>query len=258
MRLLRRRGQPGLPDDWRQLLAARSGQWALLDDDERTRLGELAELLLTTKRWEAARGIALTDPIRTLVAAHGALLVLGLDERWFDQVGTFVIRGRAMARERPHATWGRVDGVVDGSPGIIDGQADHGDGPVMVNWSAFRREARNPRCGRDVVLHEMAHKLDMLDGTVDGTPPIDDAALRQRWIGAGTAELEALRAGESRRLRGYAATNPGELFAVAVELFFTRPLEMEAEAPDLYEPLRDMLAQDPAARWRRALDQVPS
>ena len=34
--------------------------------------------------------------------------------------------------------------------------------------------ARRPACstGRNVVIHEFAHKLDMLDGLIDGTPPV--------------------------------------------------------------------------------------
>ena len=47
------------------------------------------------------------------------------------------------------------------NPGAVDGEAHHGDGPVMVAWSSARREAAMPRSGRDVVLHEFAHKLDM-------------------------------------------------------------------------------------------------
>ena len=45
---------PGCPPSWRDILTARSAQWALLDDAERERLGELADELLRTKRWEAA------------------------------------------------------------------------------------------------------------------------------------------------------------------------------------------------------------
>ena len=64
------------------------------------------------------------------------------------------------------------------APGAVDGEAHHADGPVMLVWPSARREAGDLRLGRDVVLHEIAHKLDMLDGTLDGTPPIadDDAA----------------------------------------------------------------------------------
>ena len=99
------------------------------------------------------------------------------------------------------------------------------------------------------MLHEFTHKLDMLDGTIDGTPPIADATARQRWIDVCTAEYQALRAGQGgRALRPYGGTNPGEFFAVATEAFFTQPLLLDAEKPDLYDVLQTYYRQDPAAR----------
>ncbi len=258
LRSLLRRERPGLPEGWQEILAARSAQWALLNGDERTRLGELAEHVLTTKRWEAARGLTLTDEIRTVVAAHAALLILGLDESWYDGVGTIVSRRGAMRRRPPAPTWGPVRGVVDGSPGPVDGEAHDGRGPVMINWNTARREAAHPRGGRDVTLHEFAHKIDMRDSTIDGTPYIEDAAQRERWIEVGTAEFQAVRAGTAGDLlRPYAATNPGEFFAVATEVFFTRPERMATEKPELYDVLATFFRQDPAARVERAAPARP-
>lgn len=253
MRALRRRDRHGLPDSWREILGARSAHFGILDAGERERLGELAEHLLTTKRWEAARGLTLDDEVRTVIAGQGALVVLGLGESWLDGVGTIVVRRGAMRRGAPTPSWGRVAGVVDGSPMPVDGQADHHRGPVMINWSSARREARMPRAGRDVTIHEFSHKLDMRDGLVDGTPPMANAGLRARWVEVCTAEYDALRAGPpDPLLRPYATTNVGEFFAVAAEAFFTRPIELEAAKPALYGVLREFFAQDPADRVRRA------
>jgi MtfA peptidase len=249
------RDQPGLPADWRAILAARSAQWGILDDDERTRLGELADHVLRTKRWEAARGFELTDEVRTVIAAHAALLVLGLDESAYDGVGTIVVRSRAMNRTAPMA--GPARGVLMDAPGAVDGEAHASGGPIMVVWSSARREAANPSMGRDVVLHEFSHKLDMLDGTMDGTPPIDDADLRRRWVEVLTAEYRAVRDGSDGWLRSYAGTNPSEFFAVATEAFFTVPIAMHADKPALYDVLADYYRQDPAARVRTVLQDRP-
>jgi len=252
--LLSRRRRDGLPAGWQDILTARSAQWSLLDDDERTRLGELAEALLLSKRWEAARGLVITDEIRTVVSGHAALLVLELGADQYDEVGTIVIRSGAMRRREPVPNWGRVEGVVDGTPFPVDGEAHGAAGPVMVNWNAARREAHNLGLGRDVVLHEFAHKLDMLDGTIDGTPTIAEETARQRWIDVCTAEYEAVRRGEPNRvLRPYAGVNPGEFFAVATESFFARPLLMEADKPELYGVLAAYYRQHPAERIRSRL-----
>jgi Mlc titration factor MtfA (ptsG expression regulator) len=245
------RDHPGLPDGWRSILTARSAQWALLTEPERERLGELADELLRTKRFEAAQGFELTDEVRTLVSGHAALLVLGLDGTPFDGVGTVVVRGRAMRRTTPMA--GPAKGVLMDAPGAVDGEAHHADGPIMLVWSSARREAGNLRLGRDVVLHEFSHKLDMLDGTIDGTPPIDDEVARARWIEVCTAEYQAVRAGGGV-LRSYAGTNPGEFFAVATETFFTMPLQLQAAKPALYDVLVGYYRQDPATRLRAFLE----
>lgn len=253
----RRHERAGLPEGWRAILAARSAQWKLLGEAERARLGELADHLLCTKRWEAARGFELTDEVRTVVAGHAALLALGLDESVFDRVGTIVVRAGAMRRTAPMA--GPAKGVLVESPGAVDGEAHHADGPIMLVWPTARREAANLRTGRDVVLHEFAHKLDMLDGTLDGTPPIADEALRRRWIDVCSTEFRAVLDGNAGTLlRPYAGTNPGEFFAVATEAFFTRPIRMQVEKPGLYEVFAAVYGQDPAARARAHAATQPS
>jgi Mlc titration factor MtfA (ptsG expression regulator) len=100
-----------------------------------------------------------------------------------------------------------------------------------------------------VVLHEFAHKLDMLDGTLDGTPPLADQAQRERWIEVCTRIYRAVEIGEGGdALRSYAGIDAAEFFAVATETFFDRPNLLREEHPDLYECLRDFYRQDPATR----------
>jgi Mlc titration factor MtfA (ptsG expression regulator) len=254
--VLRRRRPPrqGLPDGWRQILDQRSGQWRLLRPDERDRLGELADWLLREKRWEAAREFELTDEARTVISAHAALLVLGLDETWYDGIGAVVVRSGSMTQ------YGRSSGAVKGTvtggdDQWIDGEAHHGDGPLMVSWRAARREAQQLRLGRDVVLHEFAHKIDMYDGVLDGTPLLATDAETQRWVDVCTRHYDDVRFGgaedgSSAFLRSYAGTNVAEFFAVATETFFTRPIELAERKPELYEVFAAFYKQDPATRLR--------
>jgi Mlc titration factor MtfA (ptsG expression regulator) len=224
----------------------------MLHRAERDRLGELADWLLRTKRWEAARGFELTGESRTLLAAHAAVPIIGLDESWYERVGAIVVRDGSMTHDR---SAGPVRGTIDRNPHTVDGESHHGDGPVMVSWRAARREAGNPRFGRDVVLHEFAHKIDMRDGVIDGTPPLDDKELRDRWISVCTAHYEAVRAGEPG-IRDYAGTNPGEFFAVVTESFFTRPIVLAERKPDLYSVFAAFYRQDPATRARAFVEQT--
>ena len=128
----------------------------------------------------------------------------------------------------------------------------------MVSWRAASREAANPRLGRDVVLHEFAHKIDMHDGVLDGTPLL---ARRRRTAAVGRrcappTSRRSVTAVRDEFLRAYAGTNPGEFFAVATETFFTRPIELAARHTDLYEVFGDFYRQDPAARARAYAERI--
>ncbi len=76
-----------------------------------------------------------------------------------------------------------------------------------------------------MVCHEFAHKLDMLDGAADGTPPLVGRDQLAEWV--------------------------AECFAVATEEFFDRPRALLKHGPDLYRVLNAYYRQDPAGRAKR-------
>jgi Mlc titration factor MtfA (ptsG expression regulator) len=139
--------------------------------------------------------------------------------------------------------------MLDSGSRPLLGEAHHDRGPILLAWDQARRGARHRGRGHNVVLHEFAHKMDMLDGVVDGTPLMPNQAALDRWIEVCTAELELMRRGEAGvLLDDYGATDPGEFFAVATEVFFDRPVDMREAKPQLYEVLAGYYCQDPAAR----------
>jgi Mlc titration factor MtfA (ptsG expression regulator) len=235
------------PAGWEQLAAERVIHFGALDADEREQLGADLGWLLATKRWEATRGFALTEEMRVTIAAQAALLVLGLGVDAYREVRSIIVSPTTRYTTGERA--GPARGVVTDTPLPIIGQARDRRGPVLVAWDAVRRQTRHPEQGHNVVFHEFAHKLDMLTGTIDGTPPLPDPATVDRWVAVCTQAYESLRAGTAGPpLDPYGGTNPGEFFAVATEVFFDRPVALREGHPDLYEVLRDFYRQDPAAR----------
>ena len=103
-----------------------------------------------------------------------------------------------------------------------------------------------------MVIHELAHKIDFVDGDIDGTPPLESREERQAWREAfGTAYLaQKARAEHGQRsfLRDYAITNEAEYFAVVSEAFFEKPKQLEEALPEVYAVLRDFYKLDLAAR----------
>lgn len=227
--------------------------WSLLDDDERARLEDLIKVFLVDKKWQAARGFELTDEIRLMISAMACLLILELEYDYYDPVRWIEVHPTTVVRTGLRGIG--VSGVVSDSPLPILGEAAF-DGPVVIAWDEASANARHPERGHNVVYHEFAHKLDMGDRLVDGTPRFEDAEARARWIEVCTVEFEALRDHAAGGLLDrYGGVNPAEFFAVVTEVFFDRPVLMQAEKPALYGVLQGFYRQDPAARERAR--QVP-
>ena len=246
MPLWRRRGANPLPEDWEDVVAARVRTWWDLPVEVRTEVRDVVEHLVAAKRWEAAAGFDITEEVRLVIASQAALVVVGLDPqvRTFPNVRSIIVHLEGIAgveREGP------VEGTfIDDEDDWSAGEAGHDDEPIVLSWADVAWDLRHPRAGRNVVIHEFAHKLDMLDGTVDGTPPLAPD-LRARWIEVCTREFEAVQEqGDDHLLGEYAGEDPGEFFSVACEVFFTRPDAMAHDAPDLYLVLSEYFRQDPA------------
>jgi Mlc titration factor MtfA (ptsG expression regulator) len=234
-------------EEWREMLRSRWALWNHLSGDERSRLETLTVEFVATKRWEAANGFEVTEAMQVLIAAQACLLVLELDGDPYRGVGTILVHPTTLVLEGQRTTG--TAGLVSSDPFPILGQAQFG-GPTVLAWDTVSYEARHPARGQNVVYHEFAHKLDMIDGVLDGTPPLVEPSERARWVEVCTREFRALQRGTATGiLRDYGGENPGEFFAVATETFFSRPVEMRDVQPDLYAVLAGFYRQDPAARF---------
>jgi MtfA peptidase len=175
------------------------------------------------------------------------VLILGLDTEYFGKVTNIIVHPSTFAIPGVRAT--AIHGMVDAGERPLLGEAHYGRGPILLAWDQVVAGARHRGRGHNVVFHEFAHKMDMLDGVVDGTPLLPSKVALDRWIAVCTAELELMRRGEAGPLLDdYGATDPGEFFAVATEVFFDRPIDCREIKPDLYEVLAAFYRQDPAAR----------
>ena len=236
-----------LPDRWEQTVRSGVAYWNVLDQSEQQRLAELAEYLVASKRWEGAKGFVMTDEVIVTIAFQAAVLILGLDSEYFGKVTNIIVHPSTFSIPGVRAT--AIHGMVDAGERPLLGEAHHDRGPILLAWDQVVAGARHRGRGHNVVFHEFAHKMDMLDGVVDGTPLLPNKVALDRWIAVCTAELELMRRGEAGPLLDdYGATDPGEFFAVATEVFFDRPIDCREIKPDLYAVVAAFYRQDPAAR----------
>jgi Mlc titration factor MtfA (ptsG expression regulator) len=240
------------PNAWRDVLERNVAHYARLTQEEQQRLRDLTQVFVAEKSWEGCGGLALTDEMRVTIAAQACLLVLELPHRMYRNVESILVYPSTVQRpEQRPGVFVRSRDLVAQGPVALMGEAHHG-GPIVLAWDRVLRDAKQPADGQNLVYHELAHKLDMLDGNADGTPPLESREEIQRWVEACESAFLDLRQraerGEPSLIDAYGATNEAEFFAVATEHFFDRPRSLREQLPDLYAVLSGFYRQDPAAR----------
>jgi Mlc titration factor MtfA (ptsG expression regulator) len=235
------------PAEWLTYLQRNVAHYRYLSSAEQAKLRDDLRVFVAEKNWEGCGGLTMTDEIKVSIAAQACLLVLAMGHNYFDRVRSVLVYPHGFVDPRDNVGPG---GLAHGGVPLL-GQAVY-RGPVILSWAEVRDEGRHPRQGHNVVFHEFAHQLDMLDGVINGTPPLPDPKDRERWKQVMTREyqrlIEASEHGRATLLDQYGTTNEGEFFAVATECFFDRPADMRRRHPDLYDLLRTYYRQDPAAR----------
>ena len=235
------------PAAWTEILAENVHAYRLLDEEEQQHLRDLVQVFIAEKRWEGCNGLELDDEMRVTIAGSSCLLILGRDHDLMREVESILVYPSTVVLPDQQA------GFFDGRPRVIGEGTEvlglaHRGGPVVLAWDSVLQGARNAADGNNVVIHEMAHKIDFLDGEADGTPPLDTAAERREWARICGEAYLAVKSGEDHFLRDYAGTNEAEFFAVASEVFFEKPKRLHKEIPELYGLLRRFYNLDLAAR----------
>jgi Mlc titration factor MtfA (ptsG expression regulator) len=236
------------PERWLAWLSVNMPQYGTLTEAEQEVLRGSIRRFIAEKYWEGCGGLVLTDEIKLTIAAQACLLILNLPQNSYRNVRSILV----------YPSGYRAKMRVVGPDGVVTEGMSHRlgeawrDGPVILSWEDARAGGADPTDGRNVVFHEFAHKLDMGDGAVDGTPRLHEDAAYQRWFEVMSAEYQRLvadaEAGRTGVLDPYGAEDAGELFAVATEVFFERPRELRDHHPQLYQVLAEYYRQDPALR----------
>ena len=230
------------PAEWEGVLSELPF-FASLEESERSDLRKLVRILIEDAHWEGCGGLELTHEIRVTIAGQASLLLLGLHPDGFKHVKTILVYPSAVA-------------VATASGGIESSVPAVGAamlrGPLMLAWDDALRGIQDRGDGRNTVLHEFAHKLDMLDGFVDGIPPVGGGERFAQWQRVVEAEFaehsREVDKGGNGLLGCYAATSPAEFFAGATEFFFERPHDLRREHFELFELLKSFYRQDPSSR----------
>jgi len=257
-----------IPDDlWARTVAALPFVQRY-DAQDLAALRELATLFIANKEYSTAHELELTDEMVVSVAVQACVPILKLGIEWYrGWHGIVLYPGEFLIRKTVEDEIGLVHGVEEEASGEA---WEHG--PVILSWQDVSTPGAGLDTGSDsynVVIHEFAHKLDMLDGEPDGVPPfsrvLHPAIDAEQWAESLLTEYDAFAdACEAQpdaawdhperlppRLRvidPYGCEAPSEFFAVASESFFVDPRGLHDHWPTLYGVLAQFYRQNPAER----------
>lgn len=236
-----------IPAAQRELLEHNVRHYRLLPESLRAILEKQVQILLGEKKFEGCGGLIVTEEMRVTVAGYAGLLLLHKSFDYYPRLGTVVLYPESFAtpiRSADHA--GIVTETVEERLG-----ESWQEGTVVLAWESIREfiDGRGGDC--NVILHEFAHQIDVQCGFTAGAPLLTQPdgghdweellESEQRW------QRAARRRGRPAILDPYAFTSAEELFAVATETFYMRPLRLKANHADLYRELQAVYGMDPAS-----------
>ena len=219
---------------------------ATLAEPDAEKLRALTDSFLRTKSIEGAGGFELDEESRVMVAAQACIpiLALGIEAYtgWRSVIvypGGFVSRGTSVDETGVEHEW---EEERSGESWF--------QGPIVLSWEDVAASGRLE--GYNVVIHEVAHKLDMLNGDANGFPPLHAEMDGAAWYRVFSEAFEDLcvrvDAGEETGIDDYATEGPDEFFAVTSEYFFELPEVLDECYPKVYAELRAFYRQDPIDR----------
>lgn len=239
------------PSEWERHVQSNTPYYQYLNSEEKKRLKDLIQIFIAEKYWLGCNSLELTDEIKVIIAAHACLMILALPNDYYRNVESIYVYPTTIFSPESSAGFFEVRTTPVRGPMPILGEAHH-SGPVILVWDAVKKETRHPEHGHNVVFHEFAHKLDMLDGSADGTPLLTTPEQYQWWVEICSKEYLELcnkvEHGKPTFFDSYAATDEAEFFAVITEYFFCKPKKMKHHHPELYQVLQGFYRQDPAMR----------
>ncbi len=244
-RVLGKSPAPPDPGLWRDL-RTRARWIAALGAERDARLQALTARFLHDKTITPVSGLALDPGQRTLLAALCCLPLLEFGREGLHGWSQLIVYPEAFRVNRTHVD---AAGVLHQWDDTLIGES-WDSGPLILSWADVKADLDAPDAGFCVAVHEMAHKLDALDGVLDGTPPLP-RAWQADWARDFQAAFDGfvadVDAGQETGIDPYAAEAPEEFFAVCSEYHFSDPRTLAEALPRVAEHLARFYGPSPLA-----------
>ena len=235
-----------IPDELWHAAHVRVPWLRALDTSRDARLRELAVRFLHEKTITPIGELTLDDEQRVSLAALCCLPLLEFGAEGLRGWSQLIVYPDAFRVNRTHVD---AAGVLHEWEDELIGEAWE-TGPMILSWADIAADCEDPNAGFCVAAHEMAHKIDALDGALDGTPPLP-RPWQKEWARDFQTAYDKLAKqvdrGRDTAIDGYAAEAPEEFFAVVTEYHFSDPQTLRAEMPQVAAHLERFYGPSPFA-----------
>lgn len=238
------------PKAWLDILVRNVPLYGRLPESDQEELQRHVQVFLAEKRFVGCDGLEITDEIRVTIAAQACVLLLHRDADYYPRLSSILVYPTAYSAPVSEQSDGWL--VHEG----VEHRAGEAwlHGTVVLSWEDVRYGAADIGDGKNLVLHEFAHQLDMEDNVANGAPVLGRRSMYVAWARVLSAEYKRLQFdadyGRPTVLDQYGATNPAEFFAVVTECFFETPEALNRAHPELYKQLKAYYQQDPVRYGR--------
>ncbi|WP_179953309.1 zinc-dependent peptidase [Desulfobotulus mexicanus] len=203
--------------------------------DKAFQLRDLASLFCHEKDFEGIHGLEVDEFMRGYVATLACIPVLNFGLSALDAITSIILYPSEFVPDTEE-----VDeaGIVHRRNEALSGEAWQ-NGPVVLSWEDVHASGQGS--GYNVVIHEIAHILDMRNGEANGFPPLprymDSRAWSEAFRTAWKDARKRINQNGHLPIGSYATESPAEFFAVCCEYFFECPHIIEKNWPGVFEQL---------------------
>lgn len=261
--------QQPFPADWLAIANEHCWPARLLNPAERSRWQQRLRWFIREKSFEGCQGLSVTDEMRVVIAAYASLMGLAFPQPLFAGLSSLLIYPDVYVAPNRQVLGG---GLFGGGIVIEDQQLQAGQawlqGSIVLAWktiaddlaarpverraadadtlrAAFAEPFRPPTVRRrNVIVHELAHLIDMEDRETDGVPIPAAHPAAARWQDVMHDEFHRLgrrlRMGQWTAVDPYGSTSPVEYFSTATEAYFEQPAWLYADSRPTYELLKEL------------------
>jgi Mlc titration factor MtfA (ptsG expression regulator) len=151
--------------------------------------GQYVQLFISEKTFYGCAGFDVDERVKITVAGHACLLILARPYASYDDVRSILVYPNV---HRVHTA--QSDGIAVSVHDQVRAGETSDRGQVVLAWSECEEGVMNSDDPHNVVLHEFSRRLNYLNGTADGAPPLSGEQAHV-WQQTMTKACEDLQSG---------------------------------------------------------------